>query len=69
MYMVLVYISHIVWTFDSSPRGMQAKLQYSVILVLYRPNATNIHYKIRFLALGVSTATRWGLVGNQYGEE
>ena len=48
MYEVVVYISHTVWTSESSHDGMQGNIQFTDKCIMYWLNGQNIHYEIVF---------------------
>ena len=48
MYKVVVYISHTVWTLESSHDGMQGNIQFTDKCIMYWLNGQNIHYEIAF---------------------
>ena len=48
MYMVVVYNFHNVWTFHSFHCGMQAKIHYAIILIMYGLGNGNMHHEICF---------------------
>ena len=48
MYEVVVYISHTVWTSESSHDGMQGNIQFIDKCIMYWLNGQNIHYEIVF---------------------
>ena len=52
MYMVVVYNFHSVLTFGGSCCGMRAKVDYTVILIVYRLEYGNIHCEIRLYGDG-----------------
>ena len=39
---------HNVWTFHGSHRGMQAKIHYTIILIMYGLGNGNMHHEICF---------------------
>ena len=48
MYEVVVYISHTVWTLESSHDGMQGNIQFTDKCIMYWLNGQNIHHEIVF---------------------